>query len=155
LGLFSVSFGQKDNKKTVVDSQIIEVIRTINQNQPSSLSGVIVDPAGAVITGTKLRLYKKGEKKILKINSDAEGNYIFKPLSAGVYVFETRAQGFKKYKVVSLEIKDNEKIQYNIVLQPDGNNFTVGIFTSEPLIDTTSSGITTKFTRKQIENLPY
>ena len=153
-GLFSASFGQKEDKK-VVDASKVKIIRTVNQNQESILSGVIYDPSGALIPSVEINLYKKGRKKPLKINSDAEGNYNFKPLSSGIYAVEVKLQGFKKYKVVNLEIKDNEKSQFDIILEPSGESIIVGIYAEEPLIDTTSSSITTKITRKQINSLPY
>lgn len=154
LGLFSVSFGQKYNKKTVVDSQIIEIVRTINQNQPSILSGVIKDPAGALIPSVEITIYKDKKKK-LKIKSNDDGIYKSPSLSAGIYILEVKSNGFKTYKIIQLNIKNNEQIELDIMLKVKNENMTVGIYTEEPLIDTTSSNITTKITRKQIDSLPY
>lgn len=152
LGLFSVSFGQKEDKKTV-DASKVKIVRVINQNSESVLSGEILDLQGALIPGTELKLYKKGEKKVFKVISNGEGNYIFKKIPSGKYILEANLSGFKTQKIVNLRINDGENLSMNIELQP--LSVVVGIFFEEPLIDTTSSGITTKFTRKQIENLPY
>ncbi|MDQ3711758.1 MAG: carboxypeptidase-like regulatory domain-containing protein [Acidobacteriota bacterium] len=152
LGLFSVSFGQKEDKKSI-DASKIKIVRTINQNQESVLSGIVSDSSGAVIAGVELRLYKEGSKEFLKVDSDDEGNYIFKDIPSGKYILEASFSNFGMKKIINLQIKSGEKLTMNVELKP--LNTIVGIFLEEPLIDTTSSSLTTKFTRKQIENLPY
>lgn len=154
LGLFSISFGQKEDKKSM-DASKAKIVKTINQTQESILSGIVTDTNGAIIHKAKLKLYKPGNKKPLKTKSDDDGNYFFKNVSAGNYTLEVKYQGFMKHSIVNLEIKSGEDIKINVELQPSQENVVVGIFASEPLIDTTSSSLTTKITRKQIENLPF
>lgn len=154
LGLFSVSFGQKEDEKTV-DTSKVKINRTANQNQESVLSGIVRDANGAIIPAAKLKLYKEGDKKFIKVKSNADGHYIFKNISVGVYTLEAEHKGFIKHKLINLEVKNNEKVAVDIELQPGSISVTVGIYAEEPLIDTTSSSITTKITRKQIDNLPY
>jgi len=153
LGLFSVSFGQKADKKTV-DASKIKIIKTINQNQESILSGVVRDVNGATIPAAKLKLYREGDKKVIKSKSDADGYYVFRNISGGVYTLEAEYKGFVKHKIINLKVKNSEKLTIDIELQPGNITVTVGIYAQEPLIDTTSSTITTKITRRQIENLP-
>jgi len=154
LGLFSVSFGQKEDKK-LINASKVKIIRTINQNQKSVLSGVVTDSTGAVIPDVKLRLYKKDSKKFLEVNSDSEGNYIFNFIDDGSYILEAQRHLFKNYKLKNIEVKSNEKLLINVELQAIPMSITVGIYAEEPLIDTTSSSITTKITRKILDNLPY
>ena len=154
LGLFSVSFAQKEDEKKV-DASKVKIIRIANQNQESVLGGIVCDVNGAAFSSVKLKLYKKGDKKPVKLKSDSDGHYIFKNISAGIYTLEAEYEGFTKHKIVNLEVKNNKKLTVDIELQPGNITVTVGIYAEEPLIDMTSSGVTTKITRKQIENLPY
>ncbi len=119
------------------------------------MSGIVADSNGAIIPEAELKLYKKGDKKSFKVKSGDDGNYSFKNISAGNYTLEVKYQGFMTRKFVNLDVKSGEKIEINVELQPSQKSVMVGIFASESLIDTTSSSLTTKFTRKQIENLPY
>ncbi len=154
LGLFSVSFGQKEDTKTV-DASKVKISRTINQNQESILSGIVTDSNGVIIPKAELKLYKKGDIKPLKTKSNDEGNYFFKNLSTGNYTLEIKYQGFVRHKFVDLKIERNGEVKIDVELQPSQQNVVVGIFVSEPLIAMGSSGITTKITRKQIDNLPH
>lgn len=141
LGLFSISFGQK-SIGVVDNSRTAQIIKTNIQNQPSSLSGVVEDQNGAIIPNIKIVIYKEKKKK-LKFKSDEQGVYKSPSLSAGTYTLEAKSNGFMSYKIVKIDIKDNEQIKLNIILQVKNENVTVGIFASEPLIDMSSTSITT------------
>lgn len=152
LGLFSVSFGQRTDKNTIEASEI-KIIKTENQNQKSILYGVVTDRSGAVIPNAEIKLLKKGEKKPTKTDSNSEGNYIFTSLKEGIYQLEIKCSGFKKLKIKNLKIGEKEKNMLDIVLKITGG-VTVGIYADEPMIDTTSSSVTTTITQKMIEKLP-
>lgn len=152
LSLFSISFGQKEDKISLAHSKL-NIVRIQNDNKETSFSGNIKDPAGALVPGVEILLRKKGEKQ-KKTISDEEGNYSFLNLSEGIYSLEFKASGFKTYKIKKLKIQSEENIQINISLEVSNERVTVGIFTQEPLIDTTSSSNTTTITREMIEKIP-
>jgi hypothetical protein len=152
LGLFSISFGQKQDEKSV-DALEVKIVRT--KNQESILHGIIADPNGTIISGAQIKLFKKGEKKARKAKSDSNGNYKFGSLFEGIYEVEIKYTGFQKLKIKNLEIKKNEKNQLDIVFELIGESVTVGIYAEEPLIDITSSSVTTKITQKTIEKTPH
>lgn len=129
----------------------------MNQNQESLLSGIIRDPSGAVVTDLEIKLYKKDDKKnIFKVKSDKDGIYTFNSLATGRYILEIKGgYGFKKYKIINIEIKDNEKNQIDIILELNSQSVTVGLYAEESLIDPTSSSATTTITREKIEKLPH
>ena len=152
LGLFTVSLGQKANEKSVDDSKV-KIVRTSNLG--TILTGTITDTAGAIIPNAEIKLYKKGNKKSIKIKSDDNGSYFFKSLSPGFYKLEIKFGGFKTFKITEIEVRNNEENRLDITLEPKQINVTVGIYAEEPLFDTTSSSFTTKITRKMIEKLPH
>jgi len=154
LGLFSTSFGQKEDKDSS-NTSITKIVRTVNQGQESELMGKVLDPNGAVIPSVEIKLYKEGNKKPVRTKSNEDGDYSFRPLSEGIYKLEIKTDGFHAQKIIGIEVKRNESILLNLVLVPGSINVTVGIFTDEPLVDTSSSTIKTVFTRRQIENLPH
>lgn len=151
-GLFSVSFGQKQDKKKV-DASKAKIVRTASQK--NILSGTAYDEHGAVIPGLEIKIYRENNKEIFKTISDGDGNYKFESLPSGIYTFETKSNaGFENCKIINLKINTDEKIQIDVTLKIN-KAITVGIFLEEPLIDTTSSGVTTKISREMIDKLPH
>ncbi len=153
LGLFSISSGQKADEKSV-DASKVKIVKTENQNQGSILYGIITDPNGVIISGAQVKLFKEGEKKARKTKSDSDGNYKFSSLSEGIYEVEIKYADFQKLKIKNLKVKKNEQNQFDIIFNPVGETITVGIYAEEPLIDVTSSSVTTTITRKMIDRLP-
>lgn len=154
LGLFSVSFGQKQDKQSIVASKA-GIVRTASEKRETELTGKVLDSNGAVVSGAKLKIFQIGGKRRFKTKSNEEGIYRFEALTVGVYQLEVRSAGFKINKIVGIEVNERETILIPIFLEPDSITVTVGIYLDEPLIDTTSSRISTKITRRQIENLPH
>lgn len=155
LGLFSISFAQSDSKKdkqTVSDSKM-KIVRTDSGNQQSSLSGKILDVTGAVIPNAEITLSNKDQKFTSKSNDD--GGYKLNSLPTGKYVLEVQSPGFKVLKMINIEINKKENIQLDISLEVGAFTMGVIVSTDEPLIDTKSSGVTTKITREQMDKLPH
>ena len=153
LGLFSASFGQKSDNSTGTSEA--EIKRTISPNSIRRIVGIITDTNGAVVPGADIQLYKKGVKKPVKTTSDENGNYTFDSVSSGIYELKFKSPGFTTHIVDQIEVKNNETVSINISLKPGGVNVIVGIFSQEPMIDITSSTVTTTITRKKIEKIPH
>lgn len=153
-GMFSISFAQADSKRDepATRDDYIKIIKTKNQNQKSILSGTIFDRAGAVVPGVKISLTNKD--KNFKTVSNEEGKYNIGSIPAGIYLLRAEGQGFIRLQMVDLEIKKEENTQLDIMLDA---SVIMGVIvsTEEPLIDTKSSGVTTKITREQMDKLPH
>ena len=156
LGLFSISFGQKAEKKPI-DASKVKIIKTVNQDQASVLTGIVLDPYGVVVPNAQITLYqKKDPKNPFKTRTDDDGKYTFDSLPAGTYVLEIDKQiGFNEYKVVNIEIKEREKNQFDITLKGDGLTVIMGVMSDESTIDISSSSVKTTITRDMMDNFPH
>ncbi len=130
--------------------------RKVQKLSANELAGMVVDSAGASIPGATIKIFKDGEKKSLKkTKSDDDGRYSFSSLSAGRYRLEAKFRNFKKKVFNNIKIIDGSSLTLNFQLELADITVVVGIIAEEPLIDTSSSSVTTKITRRQIDGLPY
>lgn len=154
LGLFSVSFAQQPNNEGL-DASKIKIAIFENQTQESVITGIITDQNGATIPFIDLKLYKKGEKKFFtKGKSNKDGIYVFKKISAGLYILEAKSRDFDT-QIKNFRVEVSVKVLLDFELNLKSKNVTVGIYVKEPLIDATSSSITTNITREIIDKLPH
>jgi hypothetical protein len=151
LGLFSVSFGQKDDKKAV-DASTLDIIRTVSKE--NILSGTVTDQNGAVIPNAEITL-RKGKIVIGSTHTNDEGTFSFLFLKSADFSLEVRAMAFKTLIVKNIKISANEKVQLDLVLKVDGEQLMGVIVESDSLIDTSKSSVTTTITREMIEKLPH
>jgi len=137
IGLFSVSFGQASSKAPAPATSSVSQREAI-------LSGLVVDPQGAVIPGVKVtvRIDKKTNYSVL---SDSNGLYVFdKPDIVGKVEIIAEKAGFKRFKD-HIEIKAGVPVELRIELVPAGGLVEVGIFLDSGGIDMTRSDVTTTF----------
>lgn len=152
LGLFSVSFGQKQDAD---NTENVKIVRAQNLNRENNLKGLITDTNGAIIPDVTIRIFKEEAKKyFLKTATNKNGEFQFACLPPGKYRLETtyRNDIFKKL-VKNIEIRPNENVEIQIALEVSGETIEVGIFAEEPMIDTGSSSITTTITREMIDKI--
>jgi uncharacterized membrane protein len=155
LGLFSISFGQK-NDKTKLDASKITIDKTVDQSRKGSLSVVVYDPNGAVVPNAAITIYKSDEKKKATTSmTDGSGTYEYSSLEDGNYTLKITAGGFKA-TMVNIEIKDGEKSQVKVSLEP-GNKYVevMGVIAGEAFINPTSSSLQTTITKDMMNRLPH
>lgn len=153
VGLFSVSFGQKEDIKTIDAAKYI-VSRTVGTANESVITGIVLDPYGAVIPGAKITLFTSTEKRTA--TSDTNGEYVFAGVAPGTWSLTARYPGFKELRIKELKVNPKEQIQFNIQLFSESGSVTVGIYVDEdsPNIDASLSGTTTFIGRRKLDSIP-
>jgi hypothetical protein len=141
LGLITVGFGQQ--KMTASPASLALVSRSTTNK--IILEGTVTDPTGAVVPGAQIRVYSYSgnrKKKIARIESDKVGGFKIFLQRPGQYLLKVKAAGFNTTSVDHLELSAGETKAVTIVLDVEVY-VEVGIFLTEPLIDVTSSEIST------------
>lgn len=83
------------------------------------------------VTVTALHMSTKKEKVTL---TDAEGNYSFTDLEAGIYRFSFTKNGYKKYIKEKVQIREDEGFQMDVGMAPHSTyDFLPGPFTFSDL----------------------
>src|ERR1700730_6299000 len=67
------------------------------QFDSAQISGVVQDPAGAVIPGVSVTVTNEGTGQEIRTISNEQGNYAFPSLSIATYTVAAELSGFKKY----------------------------------------------------------
>lgn len=153
LGLFSISFGQKDENKPIDASKIkIERIEVVDRK--SELTGTVMDENGAIIPDAQIVL-SDGKQEIVTI-SHSDGNFSLVVPTAGTFDLKVKTTflGFEEYRLTNLRVSVGERLKLNVELKVDRNTQIVGDLVVEPtFIETTPNTITTiTLTPRKLEN---
>jgi hypothetical protein len=155
LSLCGGAFGQgKAKAGDSCDTGRAKVSRALKQGKGSALKGVVLDPNGAVITGAGVMLADgKTQRKFTAATSD-EGAFEFDALPAGVYQLEVSVPGFRKLRMTTLAVGQDESVRLDLTLDPDaGGSVTVGVIAEDTMLNN-GNGVTA-FGVNQITKLPY
>ncbi len=154
LGLFSISYAQSTNSDPTAE-RATKIDRTQAQKQECELVGTVLDPHGGMIPCVSITVYRNKEKTSLKTISDSKGNFSFNGLAEGTYRIYAKAGGFKKSLYEEVKVAKGEKVSLKMILDPGEASVTVGIYADVPLIDMTSTSVTTTITTRKIEKVPH
>ncbi|HEY0429079.1 MAG TPA: carboxypeptidase-like regulatory domain-containing protein [Pyrinomonadaceae bacterium] len=137
LGLFSISFGQTEDKNSI-DASKTKIVKTYAQPDGSILTGKISDETRAVIPGAEITLTAK-DKSEIKVKTNDDGVYIIRELVPGVYNLKVETVGFEKLEVINIEIKDKKLTALDLRLE--SGPVTIGVMSSPEIVEILPAGV--------------
>lgn len=118
----------------------------------STITGVVLDPAGAVINGAKVSI-RNIETNLTRVTvTDGEGRYAFAELRVGQYEVRVVQQGFKPV-ARALNLTIGEKVALPLTLEISVEAGTT-VVEAAPLINTTSAELSYLVSERAIRELP-
>lgn len=124
------------------------------QQAAATLSGVVSDPNGAVVSGALVTLTQQSTSVKRETTTNGEGLYTLTNLAAGDYQLGVAATGFKAPPlVVTLQVGQSTTL--NVPLEVAGADaVSVTVTDAGSLVDQTSSKVDGVVTAREIANLP-
>ena len=110
---------------------------TNGQELTGAVTGVVTDPAGAVVANADVILTNAATREARQAQTDEEGRYVLARIPPGVYDLAVRAQGFKEHVLSALEVNVNDRKTLNITIETGDVSETVVVTSDIPLIQTT------------------
>lgn len=130
-------------EQTASDAQAVEVKPlTTFAGATGALTGLITDPAGAVIPGASVVAVNANSSVEYKATSDDSGVYILRNLPPGYYTMTISAQGFTIYRIERVPVRSSTLIKVDAMLQAGAVSETVTVTSgAEATMNTTSATI--------------
>jgi Carboxypeptidase regulatory-like domain len=122
------------------------------QNQQSGLTGVVLDPNGAVIPGVMITATKARTKEPAQTFTTEAGRFEFGYLTAGEYSIAFEIAGFKSVKLKNLRVENNKLLSVKVTLEPSFADEVIGVVVIPGVVD--SQPGTTIITGDMIRRLP-
>src|SRR5579862_3337552 len=121
----------------------------------ATLTGVVSDPAQAVVPGATVKLRNEQSGSLRETKTNAEGYFTFASVAVGDFTYELTAEskGFTTYKATGIALNGGEKRNINVVLQVGSTTETVevtGAITSIVPVDSGEKSDT--LTTKELQN---
>lgn len=137
-GLSSLVFGQAPSGKNQKADGPGHVQISRTSSKPDSagevLSGIILDPAGAVIPGATIKAKNLKTKKVETATTNDRGSFQFKSLAAGTYSIKIEFPGFKTLRIKNLSVEKSQLTNLELSLEPKDTYMTVGVIDDSSLI---------------------
>ncbi len=124
------------------------------QETRGSISGRVVDPSGAVVPGVHLTATHVVTNTKTKATTNGQGGYFIPYLLPGAYQVEAQAAGFKAYAGSDIEVRINDRLQFDIKLDLGSSSESVTVVGATPLLETANANVGQVVAKKQLSELP-
>ncbi len=123
------------------------------QTVRGSIGGVVKDPTGAVIVGTRVSLVHLETRKVRETISDDTGAFHFTSLAPGEYDLTAQMDGFKEDSD-RLLLRVNEAIQTEVLMQVGNLHGRFTVTAETETLRTQSAARSTVIENRQVTRLP-
>ena len=116
--------------------------------------GIIADAQGGVLPGATVTLRNVESGTVRTAVSEPDGRYRMAGLQPGRYSLRAELDGFAPAEVTGLTLTIGLAVQQNLALALQGVQETVTVTGVSPVVETTTTEVSTVVTQEQIEMLP-
>jgi len=124
------------------------------QESVGKIIGVVRDPSGAAVPGTKITATHLATGESESTVSTSSGDYAFPALPIGEYSVRALISGFKTSERLKVRIVSGVTVNVDFSLEIGSISQTVRVTGAAPLIDTASNSVGTTMPTEQLAKLP-
>jgi hypothetical protein len=128
--------------------------RGFGQVDRGGIVGLVTDPAGARVSGAKVKITNLAANQSSEVTTDESGHYAADLLRIGSYSITVEKPGFKKAVQPRLEVGVNQTARVDFTLQVGSATETIEVTAAAPLLQTEASSLGTLETERRISQLP-
>ncbi len=132
---------------------ILAAVPVTAQTTTARIEGIVTDGTGAVLPGVTITATNVGTNAARTDMTDSKGAYTITALPVGNYRVRVELSGFNS-QASPVTLTVNQVARMDFKLRPGGVSETVTVTAAAPVIEKSTSEISTLIDQKQIENLP-
>ncbi len=119
-----------------------------------SVTGVVTDPSGAVVTEAKVTVTDAGKGFVYRATTDTVGRYLIRPLPPATYQLVVEAPGFKRFQQENLILNVNQAASLDVNLTLGTDKEVVEVTATTGTLATQDAVTGQELNRTFIGNLP-
>ena len=124
------------------------------QSVLGTILGTVTDSSGAIVRGAKVTVTQTATGLVRNATTNDAGEFSFPQLPAGPYRVEAEASGFKKTQRSGIELRVEDVLRVDVVLQVGQLTETVSVEATAPVVSTDSSTLGGVVDHKTVTELP-
>ncbi|MGE0128323.1 MAG: TonB-dependent receptor [Blastocatellales bacterium] len=120
----------------------------------ATITGVVQDPKGAVITGAKVTARNLETNLARTATTDGEGRYTFAEMRVGRYEVSAEQTGFVAEKRSAVSLTIGQKAVIDLTLKVASGEYKIDVTDAAPLVNTETSELSYLVGERAIRELP-
>ena len=125
------------------------------QTTTGALQGRVTDQSGAVLPGVTVEIQSQAQiGGVQSVTTDQNGQYRFRNLSPGTYLLKISLEGFKSSVREGIVVQVGRTFDVDFRLEVGSLQETVTVSAESPLVDPSSTALTTNYDAEILKNTP-
>ena len=118
------------------------------------IAATVTDPSGAVVPGAELALEDLASESVVSATANEDGGYVFPHLRPGAYRLGVTSKGFQKSVYDNIVVDAGRTTNVAVAMHVGEVSQTVEVTAAPPLVETTSSTVSTTVRVDSLNSLP-
>jgi hypothetical protein len=127
---------------------------TRSQEARGTVLGRVTDRSDAVVPGVSVRITNKATGIATAVETNEQGNYLAPYLIPSIYQVTAEKSGFKRFLRDGIELRLNDRLEVNILLELGDLTDTVTVTAETPLLETASASQGQVVDSRRVAELP-
>ena len=124
------------------------------QSSNATLTGVVSDPAGAVVPGAEVKLTNTATGTVTSLSTATDGLFSFPNLQQSTYDLQVAAKGFRDFVQKGITVHLNESVRVPVMLQVGTAEQTIEVVADASTLNFETGEVKGAIARTEIETLP-
>jgi hypothetical protein len=124
------------------------------QFETATLTGVVLDPAGAVVSEASVEAVNQATNTATTSRADSDGRYLLPSLRPGTYRITVSAPGFKRFVSSGLVLQVNQSARFDVQLTIGAVTEEISVTAESPLLETETASRGSVIDQTKIVELP-
>ena len=139
---------------SVVIATLIVALPAVAQIDTGGVTGTVLDPSGAIVSGAKIILTNNATKVASSTTSTSTGTYVFDAMRPGTYTLRSEASGFQAFVTRGIEVHVQKTVTLDIHLAPGDIAQVVTVTAAAPLLQAEDAAVGQTIGSDTVNNLP-
>jgi hypothetical protein len=126
----------------------------LGQTSTGEVNGTIVDPTGAAIPASNIKLINQATKIEAQATPNDDGHFTFVNVRPGSYILRVEASGFKTVQTAAFDVGVNQSVTQDLTLTVGEVTQTVEVSAGAELVQRSSSELGTVISEQAVQDLP-
>src|ERR1700727_2552064 len=133
---------------------LLVAVPAFAQTFHGTISGVVVDAQGAVISDAAVQLTNPATGQALNAKSSKDGEFSFPELPVGIYQLTVSITGFQTKKIDDINVEVSKVQNVNVTMALGSESTVVDVSADAVQADTTSSALVAVIDSKSVQEMP-
>jgi hypothetical protein len=126
----------------------------MGQTTTGTLTGLVTDPQGAIVSGATVTLINSETRVETRTTSNDQGEFVFPSVPPGRYSLGVEATNYKKALATDLVVEVGVTSRTTVVLEVGSVTEQVTITATQDIVNSSSPTLTSVINTRQVQDLP-